>query len=71
MDLKDEPISAFAFDVGRKLEKIVEERNGNLSNKLEELQYMILSFRQQIKGNPNMLKMYDLYFNIKESRNEL
>ena len=37
MNTKDETISAFAFKVGRKLEKLAEERNGNLQKQLEEI----------------------------------
>ncbi len=68
--MRDEIISAFAFKVGRDLEKLVEERNSNLSKELESLQSSVLSFRRELKdnGNTNMLKMFDLRFNIKETR---
>lgn len=65
---KEEPISAFAFKVGRELEKLVEERTGNLSWKFEDLQAKVLNFRQQIKSNPNLLKMYDIWFNIETAK---
>jgi hypothetical protein len=67
--MKDEVISAFAFNVGRQIEKICEERNGNLQKELEQLQASVLRFRKDLEesNNRNMLKLYDLYFNIEKS----
>lgn len=67
--MNDEKISAFALNVGRELEKLVEERNNNLTERLQKLEASVFHFRQQIKGNENMLKLYDLYFNIEQVRN--
>lgn len=68
--MKDEIISAFAFNVGRQLEKLVEERNENLSEQLESLQVSVFKFREDLQksGNTNMLKQYDLIFRINEVR---
>ena len=66
--MKDEIISAFAFNVGRQLEKLVEERNENLSEQLDSLQVSVFKFREELQksGNINMLKYYDTVFGIKE-----
>jgi len=63
---KDEVISAFAFKVGEELEKLVEKRTDNLSNRLQNLEVKVLKYHQQIKqsGNTNLLKDYEIYFNI-------
>ncbi len=63
---KDEVISAFAFKVGKELEKLVEERADNLANRLQSLEAKVLKYHQQIKqsGNTNLLKDYEIYFNI-------
>jgi hypothetical protein len=68
--MKDEAISAFAFNVGKQIEKICEERNGNLQKELEQLQASVFRFRKDLEesNNRNMLKLYDLYFNIEKSR---
>ena len=68
--MKDEIISAFAFNVGRQLEKLVAERNENLSEQLESLQVSVFKFREELQksGNTNMLKYYDIVFGIKEVR---
>ena len=68
--MKDEVISAFAFNVGRQLEKLVEERNENLSEQLDSLQISVFKFREELQksGNTNMLKYYDTVFGIKEVR---
>ena len=68
--MKDEVISAFAFNVGKQLEKICEERNGNLQKELEQLQASVFRFRKDLENsnNKNMLNLYDLYFNIEKSR---
>ena len=68
--MKDEIISAFAFNVGRQLEKLVEERNENLSEQLDSLQVSVFKFREELQksGNINMLKYYDTVFGIKEVR---
>lgn len=68
--MKDEVISAFAFDVGKQIEKICEERNGNLQKELEQLQASVFRFRKDLENsnNKNMLDLYDLYFNIEKSR---
>ena len=68
--MKDEVISAFAFNVGRQLEKLVEERNENLSEQLDSLQVSVFKFREELQksGNTNMLKYYDTVFGIKEVR---
>jgi len=67
----EENISAFAYKVGKELEKLVEERNNNLTEQLTSLQASVLSFRREIEttNNENMLKVYDMYFKIKEVRN--
>ena len=66
--MKDEIISAFAFNVGRQLEKLVVERNENLSGQLDSLQVSVFKFREELQksGNTNMLKYYDTVFGIKE-----
>ena len=68
--MKDEIISAFAFNVGRQLEKLVAERNENLSEQLDSLQVSVFKFREELQkiGNTNMLKYYDTVFGIKEVR---
>ena len=68
--MKDEIISAFAFNVGRQLEKLVVERNENLSEQLESLQVSVFKFREELQksNNTNMLKHYDIIFGIKEVR---
>ena len=68
--MKDEIISAFAFNVGRQLEKLVAERNENLSEQLDSLQVSVFKFREELQksGNTNMLKYYDIVFGIKEVR---
>lgn len=66
---KEENISAFAYEIGKDIERIIEDRNGDLSEKLEKLQASVLNFRQEIKNNENMLKVYDMYFNIETVRN--
>ena len=70
MSDKDEIISAFAFNVGRQLEKLVAERNENLSEQLESLQVSVFKFREELQksGNINMLKHYDILFGIKKVR---
>ena len=67
--MKDEIISAFAFKVGRELEKLAEERNGNLQNQLEDLQNRVFKFRSDLKnsGNSNLLKYFDIIFEINET----
>ena len=68
--MKDEVISAFAFNVGRQLEKLVAERNENISEQLDSLQISVFKFREELQksGNTNMLKYYDTVFGIKEVR---
>ena len=68
--MKDEVISAFAFNVGRQLEKLVAERNETLSEQLDSLQVSVFKFREELQksGNTNMLKYYDTVFGIKEVR---
>ena len=68
--MKDEIISAFAFNVGRQLEKLVVERNENLAEQLDSLQVSVFKFREELQksGNTNMLKYYDTVFGIKEVR---
>jgi len=61
---QEEDISAFAYEIGKDIERIIEERNGGLSKQLEKLQASVLSFRHEIKNNQNMLKVYDMYFGI-------
>jgi len=61
---KEENISAFAYEIGKDIERIIEERNGGLTKQLEKIQASIFNFRREIKGNSNMLKVYDLYFGI-------
>lgn len=68
MEDKEGMISAFAFNVGRTLEKMVEERNGNQREELEHLQASILRFREEIENNTNMLRIYDLYFGIEKQK---
>lgn len=68
MSDKDEVISAFAFKVGRELEKLAEERNKNLQTQLEQLQTSVFRFRKEIGGNQNMLKHFDLIFGIEQKR---
>jgi gas vesicle protein len=68
MSDKDEVISAFAFKVGRELEKLSEERNKNLQTQLEQLQTSVFRFRKEIESNQNMLRHFDLIFGIKEVR---
>lgn len=65
---KEENISVFAYEIGKDIERIIEERNGGLSKQLEKLQSSILNFRREIKNNENMLKVYDMYFGIEITR---
>ena len=68
--MKDEAISAFAYNVGRELEKLAEERNGNLQKQLEDLQSKIFKFRRDLKdsNNSNLLKYFDIIFEINETK---
>lgn len=66
--MEDETISAFAFKVGRELEKLVEERNKNLQEQLDTLQNSVFIFRREIENNSNMLKYFDLLFGITKQR---
>ena len=68
--MKDETISAFAYNVGRELEKLAEERNGNLQKQLEDLQSRVFKFRKDLEGsdNKNILKHFDIIFSINEEK---
>ena len=69
MSTKDETISAFAFKVGKEIEKLAEERNGNLQKQLEDLQSRVFKFRNDLKNsnNSNLLKYFDIIFEINET----
>ena len=67
--MKDETISAFAYNVGRELEKLAEERNGNLQKELTDLQSKVFKFRKDLEctDNSNLIKHFDIIFNINEA----
>jgi Skp family chaperone for outer membrane proteins len=66
--MNDESISTFAFKVGKEIEKLAEERNGNLQKQLEDLQSKVFKFRSDLKNsnNSNLLKYFDIIFEINE-----
>lgn len=68
--MKDETISAFAFNVGKQIEQICEEKNGGLQKQLESLQSSILTFRRELtqSNNENMLRHFDIVFGIEIAR---
>ena len=46
--MEDEVISAFAYKVGRELEKLAEERNGNLRLLMEKLEIQLIQIKINI-----------------------
>lgn len=57
-------ISAFAFDVGNKLEQLIIDCTDNLEAKNMNLEALILTFRDQLPDLETK-KLYDEHFGIK------
>lgn len=60
-------ISAFAFDVGNKLEQLIIDCTDNLEAKNMNLEALILTFRDQLQDKEIKAK-YDEHFGIIEQR---
>jgi hypothetical protein len=60
---KDEIISAFAFDTGRKIEKIIKEQTNNLEEQNRFLEAKIMQWYMKDR-NPDFAE----HFRIKEHR---
>ena len=61
-------ISAFAFDVGNKLEQLIIDCTDNLEARNMNLEALILGFRDQIEDK-EVQKKYDTYFGISSTPN--
>jgi len=75
-NVENESISAFAYTMGKSIEKVLNEKTNNLEEENRILQAKILDFRSKIKEDwlelPNykytqeVLKQYDEHFGIKK-----
>jgi len=72
----DKIISAFAFDTGRLIEKIIDERTNNLFDQKQELEALILGFYNKLSTNiisdqlsiEDIILLYKEYFKIKTNK---
>ena len=62
----DEDISAFAFNTGKMIERFINKTNNNLSEDYEQLQALVLDFRNILNKEDyaDVIAWYDEHFNI-------
>lgn len=76
--MKNENISAFAFNTGRKIEEFIKEENDNLVEKNQLLEARVLQWRTKMKEKlmdvykedflETAISEYDAFFGIETSR---
>ena len=62
---KDEAISAFAYNTGRMIEELINDRTNNLERNYKQLQARLFTFRHlHLTEFPELAKKFDNYFRI-------